>query len=296
MMETFIEHKKWDISGSKKIGTQREGRFWRILCFCPVFDERDIFLDDFLFITSKWEAKRNKTKSLHKCWHKYWHTCLQWWHCWTKAAALICQRVDSSPAYRRMKEVVQHTNQRTLKIAETKLLSHLFSQRHKKTRRSTESTVPNSKQNHAHLSESALTRHFILDRRHLPRCPDLSNVWHFRRNFSMKMLKPREVSISDSPRWQVAAGKQIQEMSFWRSGDKVDHQAPSNTIKHHQTPTLFLAYWTKASNFAKTCLSGSCPCPSKSLPVTYLHPSCCEWFSSHTVGCENPFRNPMERN
>ena len=121
--------------------------------------------------------------------------------------------------------------------------------------------MPNSKQNHAHLSESGLTRHFILDRRHLPRCPDLSNVWHFRRNFSMKMLKPREVSISDSPRWQVAAGKQIQEMSFWRSGDKVaikHHQTPSNTIKHHQTPTLFLAYWTKASNFAKTCLSGSC--------------------------------------
>ena len=61
------------------------------------------------------------------------------------------------------------------------------------------------------------------------------------------------------------------------------------TIKHHQTPTLFLAYWTKASNFAKTCLSGSCPCPSKSLPVTYL------WVMKVTPrGCENPFfRNPM---
>lgn len=101
----------------------------------------------------------------------------------------------------------------------------------------------------------------------------------------MKMLKPREHHL-----W-FQAGKLLPvqiHMSFW-----LETRLTIKHFKHHQTPTLFLAYWTKASNFAKTCLSGSCPCPSTSLLVTYLHHS--KWVMKVTQWMRKPVETQWKK-
>ncbi len=110
--------------------------------------------------------------------------------------------------------------------------------------------------------------------------PERSNVWHLRRNWKWTCWNLRS-TISDSKLASCCLCRLI-HMSFWISGDKVDHQAfqtPSNTIKHpHYSwpielkhPILPRPAWVAAAHALQH-------------PCHWWHT--CMWWKSHS-GCEN---------